>query len=86
MNSSAGLADGSMIWQAVFVSFAVILVLFELIRGWRLGLMRQLTRIAAIIAAYGAVNGILYAFAYQSRQRVHRIPRLVPSEAHACGD
>jgi hypothetical protein len=42
--------------------------------------------VTGIIAAYGAVNGILYAFAYQSRQRVHRIPRLVPSEAHAGGD
>jgi len=39
-----------------------------------------------IIAAYGAVNGILYAFAYQSRQRVRKIPLLVPSEAHAGGD
>jgi hypothetical protein len=42
--------------------------------------------IAGIIAAYGAVNGILYAFAYQSRQRVRRLPLLVPSEAQAGGD
>jgi hypothetical protein len=39
-----------------------------------------------IIAAYGVVNDILYAFAYQSRQQTRRIPRLVPSEAHAGGD
>ncbi len=39
-------------WQTVFVSFAVVLVLFEVARGWRLGLPRQLVRIAAVIAAY----------------------------------
>jgi len=42
--------------------------------------------IAGIAAAYGAVNGILYAFAHQSRQRIRRTPVLVPSEAHAGGD
>src|SRR5207244_8036518 len=45
---------GSPLWQAVFVSFAVILILFEVVRGWRLGLIRQLVRVAALAAAYGA--------------------------------
>jgi hypothetical protein len=45
---------GSSTWQAVFLSFAVVLILFEMIRGWRLGLMRQLMRVAAVTAAYAA--------------------------------
>jgi len=36
-----------------------------------------------ILATYGAVTGILHAFAYQSRQRVRATPVLVPSESHA---
>ncbi|HEV2842549.1 MAG TPA: CvpA family protein [Chthoniobacterales bacterium] len=43
---------GSPLWQTVFISFAVILILLEVIRGWRLGILRQLVRVAAIIAAY----------------------------------
>jgi len=45
---------GSLLWQIVFVSFAVVLVLFEVVRGWRLGLLRQLMRLAALVAAYAA--------------------------------
>ena len=45
---------GSPLWQAVFISFGVILVLFEVVRGWRLGLIRQLVRVAALAAAYAA--------------------------------
>ena len=45
---------GSPLWQAVFVSFGVILVLLEVVRGWRLGPMRQLVRVAALVAAYAA--------------------------------
>jgi membrane protein required for colicin V production len=45
---------GSPVWQAVFISFGVILVLFEVVRGWRLGLMRQLVRVAALATAYVA--------------------------------
>jgi hypothetical protein len=45
---------GSPLWQVVFISFAVILILFEVLRGWRLGLMRQVTRLVALGAAYGA--------------------------------
>jgi len=35
----------------VFISFAVILILFEVVRGWRLGLMRQIMRLIALGAA-----------------------------------
>src|SRR6266446_10294951 len=45
---------GSPLWQAVFISFGVVLVLFEVVRGWRLGLMRQLVRVAALATAYAA--------------------------------
>ena len=45
---------GSPLWQAVFISFAVVLILFEVVRGWRLGLLRQLVRVAALAAAYAA--------------------------------
>jgi hypothetical protein len=45
---------GSTLWQTVFLSFAAVLVLFEIIRGYRLGLPRQLMRGVAVIAAYGA--------------------------------
>ena len=54
MTPTVEAANGSMLWQIVFVSFAVALVLFELIRGWRLGLMRQLVRIVAVIVAYAS--------------------------------
>ncbi len=33
---------------------AALLVLFEIARGWRMGLLRQLVRIGAVIAAYAA--------------------------------
>jgi Colicin V production protein len=45
---------GSPLWQVVFISFGVILILFEVVRGWRLGLMRQITRLIALGAAYTA--------------------------------
>lgn len=45
---------GSLIWQVVFVSFAIVLILFEVIRGWRLGIMRQGMRVAAVLAGYAA--------------------------------
>jgi hypothetical protein len=51
MNSATG---GSALWQTIFVSFAAILLLLEIFRGWRLGLPRQLMRGAAVIAAYAA--------------------------------
>ncbi|HSP44385.1 MAG TPA: CvpA family protein, partial [Chthoniobacterales bacterium] len=46
------MTTGSTLWQSVFVSFAAVLLLFEVIRGWRLGILRQLMRGAAVIAAY----------------------------------
>jgi hypothetical protein len=45
---------GSPVWQTVFLSFAVVLLLLEMLRGWRLGILRQLMRGAGIIAAYAA--------------------------------
>jgi len=45
---------GSPLWQAVFVSFAIVLILFEIARGWRLGLIRQLVRVTAVAGAYAA--------------------------------
>lgn len=46
------IVSGSPLWQTVFVSFAAVLFLFEVLRGWRQGLPRQLVRAGAIIAAY----------------------------------
>lgn len=48
------MTSGSTLWQIVFLSFAVVLLLFEVIRGYRLGLPRQLMRGLAVIAAYAA--------------------------------
>jgi Colicin V production protein len=45
---------GSPVWQTIFISFAIVLILFEMIRGWRLGIMRQLMRVAAVMAGYAA--------------------------------
>lgn len=45
---------GSSLWQTIFISFALVLILFEIVRGWRLGLVRQLVRLAAVLAAYAA--------------------------------
>jgi uncharacterized membrane protein required for colicin V production len=51
MNSSA---PGSPLWQLAFVSFAIVLILFEVLRGWRRGAARQFARLGALIAAYFA--------------------------------
>ncbi|MBA3651318.1 MAG: hypothetical protein H0W66_07540 [Chthoniobacterales bacterium] len=45
---------GSQLWQIIFISFALLLVALEIARGWRLGLVRQLVRLLALAAAYGA--------------------------------
>ena len=43
--------------------------------------------LVGIFAAYAAVTGILYAFAYHSRQRLTGGPSmLVPSQSQASGD
>lgn len=52
MNGSP--AAGSHAWQMAFVSFALVLILFQMLRGWSLGLPRQIVRLCAIIAAYAA--------------------------------
>jgi membrane protein required for colicin V production len=45
---------GSSLWQTIFVSFAVILIAFEIVRGWRLGIVRQAVRLLALVCAYAA--------------------------------
>jgi hypothetical protein len=42
--------------------------------------------VLGILAAYAAVTGILYAFAYGSRRRIAGTPVLVPSQSQAGGD
>jgi uncharacterized membrane protein required for colicin V production len=65
---SAISSAGSPLWQIVFLSFAVILILFEIVRGWRLGLMRQITRLIGLGAAYAAAffGGKLFVPAMRS--------------------
>jgi hypothetical protein len=46
------MTTGSSLWQTIFVSFALVLILFEVVRGWRLGIVRQGVRLFALIAAY----------------------------------
>ena len=48
------MTTGSSLWQIIFVSFALVLILFEVVRGWRLGAVRQGVRLFALVAAYGA--------------------------------
>lgn len=45
---------GSWLWQIIFVSFALVLFAFEIVRGWRRGVARQVVRLLALICAYGA--------------------------------
>ena len=54
MNAPLQQIVGSPLWQIVFVSFAIVLILFEVLRGWRRGLARQLARLGALVAAYFA--------------------------------
>src|SRR5438270_2666949 len=54
MTSQLQAVAGSPLWQLVFVSFALILILFEVLRGWRRGLPRQIARLGALFAAYFA--------------------------------
>ncbi len=46
------MTNGSSLWQIIFVSFALVLILFEIVRGWRLGIVRQSVRLLALLAAY----------------------------------
>ncbi len=52
MNPQFQAPTGSTIWQLVFLSFAAVLVLFEVLRGWRRGVARQLARLGGLISAY----------------------------------
>ena len=54
IESKCNAVSGSPLWQTIFLSFAFVLILFEMVRGWRLGVMRQFMRAAAIVAAYFA--------------------------------
>jgi hypothetical protein len=51
MNPQPASAGGSHLWQLAFISFAVALILFEILRGWNRGIARQLARLGALIAA-----------------------------------
>jgi hypothetical protein len=46
------LVAGSPLWQTIFLSFAAVLLLLQIVRGWHLGLPRQLVRVAAVATAY----------------------------------
>lgn len=48
------MSAGSSLWQTIFLSFALIVVALEIVRGWRLGLVRQLVRLLALAAAYAS--------------------------------
>ena len=48
------MAAGSALWQTIFLSFALVLIAFEVVRGWRLGIVRQLVRLFAVVSAYVA--------------------------------
>jgi len=54
MNPQLQQAAGSPVWQLVFISFGLALILFEILRGWKRGIARQLARVGALIAAYFA--------------------------------
>jgi hypothetical protein len=47
-------AAGSPVWQLVFLSFGLVLIAYEMLRGWRSGAARQVARLAALAAAYFA--------------------------------
>lgn len=60
---SAGGDDPSAVWQGVFFSAAALTILFQIWRGWRAGVVRQLLSLAAIALAYLAayVGGTMAA-------------------------
>ncbi|HLB89466.1 MAG TPA: hypothetical protein VJK29_17560 [Terriglobales bacterium] len=58
---------------SLLVAFVVSLTVFSVV-------------VLGILAAYGAVTGILYAFAHQSRRATSGTRVLVPSQTHAGGD
>jgi Colicin V production protein len=52
ITTSPPVVDSGSGWQLVFVSLASVIILLEIIHGWRLGLVRQLVRVIAIVVAY----------------------------------
>jgi uncharacterized membrane protein required for colicin V production len=48
------MTTGSSLWQIIFVAFAFLLILFEVVRGWRRGAVRQFVRLVALGTAYAA--------------------------------
>src|SRR3954465_3266802 len=48
-------AVGSHLWHLAFISFAVVLILFGVIRGWNRGIARQMARLGGLIAGSLAV-------------------------------
>jgi len=62
-------ASSGSTWQIVFISLASVILLLEVIHGWRLGLIRQLVRVIAIIVAYSC--GFFAAGATVSLLRPH---------------
>ncbi len=48
------MTSGSPVWQMAFLAGALLIVLIEVLRGWRLGVVRQLVRAAALVLAYAA--------------------------------
>jgi uncharacterized membrane protein required for colicin V production len=50
MMSQVQAASGSPLWQIVFVSFGVVLILLMILVGWRRGLPRQVAALGALIA------------------------------------
>src|SRR5213592_592007 len=53
-NSQPSITSAASGWQLVFVSFAIVIILLEMIHGWRLGLVRQIVRVIAIVVAYSS--------------------------------
>ncbi len=74
------LAAGSSLWQIVFFSISALIMLLQILRGWRLGLLRQLVRLGALASAYcmALFGGPLLVPALRS---LVRLPDIVLSAA-----
>jgi hypothetical protein len=46
--------EGSALWQQVFLAASAVFILLQMRTGWKLGPMRMLTNIAALLGAYAA--------------------------------
>src|SRR5256885_16233923 len=53
-NPQFAIVAGSSLWQTIFVSFALVLIAWQIVRGWRLGVVRQMVRLIALGSAYAA--------------------------------